>query len=108
MGADRLDPGPGDQQMDDVVVGPERDRDPGPVRSQPELLARHGQVPRRGHHPVELDRSRDQRRHPQHRLGCRSVLGGRGRGWGGGQGRRKPEGQRVALEGRDRGEPVGR
>ena len=30
------------EQVDDVVVGPERDGDPGPVRSQPELLARHG------------------------------------------------------------------
>jgi len=27
-----------------------------PGRAQPELLARHGQVPRRGYHPFELDR----------------------------------------------------
>ena len=61
VGADGLEPGAAGEQVDDVVVGPERDRDPGPGRAQPELLARHRQVPRGGHDPVELDRPRGRR-----------------------------------------------
>ena len=42
--------------MDEVVVGPERDGDPGADRSQPELLAAHAEVPAGRHDPLELHR----------------------------------------------------
>jgi hypothetical protein len=37
--ADRLEAGAAGEQVDHVVIGPERDGDPGPGRAEPELLA---------------------------------------------------------------------
>lgn len=74
------------QETNDGAVGPERDRGACPVGAEPELLAADGQVPRRRHHPSELDgkddridavrrqrrrdcRQRTDRRLPTRRLG---------------------------------------
>ena len=54
--ADGLDPGAADGQVDPVAVGPEPDDLTGPGRAEPELLPAQRHVPRRRHHPVELDR----------------------------------------------------
>jgi hypothetical protein len=43
-----LDPGAPDEQVDHVVVGPERHAHPGPDRAEPELLAGYPEVPEAG------------------------------------------------------------
>ncbi|MEQ4208843.1 hypothetical protein [Actinopolymorpha sp. B9G3] len=57
VGADGLDPRTGNEQVDQVDVGPEPDDHAGPDRPEPELPAGDLQVPTRWHHPVELDRT---------------------------------------------------
>jgi hypothetical protein len=52
--AQRLDPGAGDQQVDDLAVGPEGDRDAGPVGAEPELPAGHAEVAAGGHDAVTI------------------------------------------------------
>jgi len=58
--AQRVDPGAVDEQVDDIDIGPEPERIPGPASAEPELCPGHGQVPTRG----SAGRTRP---HPPHR-----------------------------------------
>ena len=57
VGADGLDPGATGGQVDQLGVGPEPDRHPGPGGPEPELPPGDPHVPRRRHYPVELHRA---------------------------------------------------
>lgn len=54
--AQGLDPSAAGGQVDQVAVSPEPDHRPRPGGTEPELLAGHLKVPRRGNDQVELDR----------------------------------------------------
>jgi hypothetical protein len=83
-----------------------------PARAgQPELPAVNDHVPRGGHHPVELDRSRRHQWQPRQRIRLRFglSLGFAGsRGGDGHQGGREPQRQRLPFLLGEGGEPVGR
>ena len=105
--AQGLDPGAASGQVDQLAVGPEPDHRPGPGGAEPELLPGDPQVPRRGNHPVELDRPAVLRGADRsgNALGCS--------GWRRGslgvlQGAREPQVDQAALRGGHRGEPVSR
>ena len=55
--ADGLDAGAADEQVDQVDADPEPDHLPGPDRAEPELLPSQRHVPRRRHHPIQLNRT---------------------------------------------------